>query len=50
MTGGCFRFRAGSAVLQAEPYVGGTFLLVNGGNVFAGSVELTIEALEDVFE
>ena len=34
-------------MLQAEPHVGGTFLLMNGDNVFAGSVESAIEAVEE---
>ena len=37
----------GHAVLQAEPHVDGTFLLVNGDNVFAGSVEPAIEAVAE---
>jgi len=31
--------------LQAEPHVDGTFLLVNGDNVFAGSVAPAIAAI-----
>jgi len=41
------RLGLGHAVLQAEPHVDGTFLLVNGDNVFAGCVAPAIEALED---
>jgi len=51
----------GHAVLQAEPHVDGDFLLVNGDNVFAGSVGPAVErarnddvdavlAVEDVSE
>ena len=40
------RLGLGHAVLQAEPHVDGTFLLVNGDNVFAGSVAPAIEAVE----
>jgi glucose-1-phosphate thymidylyltransferase len=36
----------GHAVLQAEPHVDGTFLLLNGDNVFAGGVEPAIAAVE----
>ncbi|WP_066414402.1 sugar phosphate nucleotidyltransferase [Halorubrum aethiopicum] len=36
----------GHAVLQAEPHVDGTFLLVNGDNVFAESVEPAVAAVE----
>ncbi len=32
-------------MLQAEPHVDGAFLLVNGDNVFAGSVEPAVEAV-----
>ena len=39
------RLGLGHAVLQAEPHVDGTFLLVNGDNVFAGSVEPAVEAV-----
>ena len=35
----------GHAVLQAEPHVDGTFLLVNGDNVFAGSVAPAVAAV-----
>jgi len=38
------RLGLGHAVLQAEPHVDGTFLVVNGDNVFSGSVAPTIEA------
>jgi glucose-1-phosphate thymidylyltransferase len=38
------RLGLGHAVLQAEPHVDGPFLLVNGDNVFAGSVEPAVEA------
>nr|WP_237561659.1 sugar phosphate nucleotidyltransferase [Halorubrum halophilum] len=41
------RLGLGHAVLQAEQHVDGTFLLVNGDNVFAGSVEPAIEAVEE---
>ncbi|MDB9235686.1 nucleotidyltransferase family protein [Halorubrum ezzemoulense] len=34
----------GHAVLQAEPHVDGTFLFLNGDNVFAGSVAPAVEA------
>jgi glucose-1-phosphate thymidylyltransferase len=37
----------GHAVLQAEPYVDGTFLLVNGDNVLAESVAPAVEAVEE---
>ena len=37
------RLGLGHAVLQAEPHVDGTFLLVNGDNVFRGSVAPAIE-------
>jgi glucose-1-phosphate thymidylyltransferase len=40
------RLGLGHAVLQAEPHVDGTFLLVNGDNVFAGSVAPAVEAVE----
>jgi glucose-1-phosphate thymidylyltransferase len=36
----------GHAVLQAEPYVDGTFLLVNGDNVFPRSVEPAVAGVE----
>ena len=36
----------GHAVLQAKPYVDGTFLLVNGDNVFVGSVEPAVAGVE----
>ncbi|OYR69605.1 sugar nucleotidyltransferase [Halorubrum ezzemoulense] len=39
------RLGLGHAVLQAEPHVDGTFLLVNGDNVFAGSVAPAIAAV-----
>lgn len=35
------------AVLRAEPHVDGTFLLVNGDNVFAGSVAPAVAAAEE---
>ena len=38
------RLGLGHAVLQAELYVDGTFLLLNGDNVFAGSVVPAVEA------
>ncbi|OYR83514.1 sugar nucleotidyltransferase [Halorubrum ezzemoulense] len=38
------RLGLGHAVLQAEPHVDGTFLLVNGDNVFVGSVAPAVEA------
>ena len=41
------RLGLGHAVLQAEPHVDGTFLLVNGDNVFAGSVAPAVEAVEE---
>ena len=34
-------------MLQAKPHVDGTFLLVNGDNVFAGSVAPAVEAAEE---
>jgi glucose-1-phosphate thymidylyltransferase len=40
------RLGLGHAVVQAEPHVDGTFLLVNGDNVFAGSVAPAVEAVE----
>ncbi|TKX48505.1 nucleotidyltransferase family protein [Halorubrum sp. SD690R] len=39
------RLGLGHTVLQAEPHVDGTFLLVNGDNVFAGSVAPAVEAI-----
>jgi glucose-1-phosphate thymidylyltransferase len=39
------RLGLGHAVLQAEPHVDGPFLLVNGDNVFAGSVAPAVEAV-----
>ena len=41
------RLGLGHAVLQAEPHVDGTFLLVNGDNVFAGSVAPAVAAAEE---
>ena len=41
------RLGLGHAVLQAEPHVDGTFLLVNGDNVFAGSVAPAVNAIEE---
>ncbi|WP_017342232.1 sugar phosphate nucleotidyltransferase [Halorubrum sp. T3] len=41
------RLGLGHAVLQAEPHVDGTFLLVNGDNVFAGSVEPAVAAVRE---
>ena len=41
------RLGLGHAVLQAEPHVDGTFLLVNGDNVFAGSVAPALTAVEE---
>ncbi|WP_245779339.1 sugar phosphate nucleotidyltransferase [Halorubrum sodomense] len=41
------RLGLGHAVLQAEPHVDGTFLLVNGDNVFAGSVAPAVEAVAE---
>jgi glucose-1-phosphate thymidylyltransferase len=41
------RLGLGHAVLQAEPHVDETFLLLNGGNVFAGSVDPAVEAVEE---
>ena len=41
------RLGLGHAVLQAEPHVDGTFLLLNGDNVFAGSVAPAIEAVAE---
>ena len=40
------RLGLGHAVVQAEPHIDGTFLLVNGDNVFAGSVAPAVEAVE----
>jgi glucose-1-phosphate thymidylyltransferase len=40
------RLGLGHAVLQAEPHVDGTFLLVNGDNVFAGSVAPAVAGVE----
>jgi glucose-1-phosphate thymidylyltransferase len=37
----------GHAVVQSEPHLDGTFLLVNGDNIFSGSVELAVEAVEE---
>ncbi|QUO47721.1 sugar phosphate nucleotidyltransferase [Halorubrum ruber] len=42
------RLGLGHAVLQAEPHVGETFLLVNGDNVFGGSVAPVVTAVEEV--
>ena len=39
------RLGLGHAVLRAEPHVDGTFLLVNGDNVFAGSVSPAVAAV-----
>jgi len=39
------RLGLGHAVLQAEPHVDGTFLLLNGDNIFSGSVEPAVEAV-----
>jgi len=36
----------GHAVLQAEPHVGGDFLLLNGDNVFADSVAPAVERVQ----
>ncbi|KOX95890.1 sugar phosphate nucleotidyltransferase [Halorubrum tropicale] len=41
------RLGPGHAVLQAEPHVDGTFLLVNGDNVFGGSVAPAVTAVEE---
>jgi glucose-1-phosphate thymidylyltransferase len=41
------RLGLGHAVLQAEPHVDGTFLLVNGDNVFSGSVAPAVAAAEE---
>ncbi|OSO97487.1 sugar nucleotidyltransferase [Halorubrum ezzemoulense DSM 17463] len=41
------RLGLGHAVLQAEPHVDGTFLLVNGDNIFAGSVAPAVTAVEE---
>ena len=41
------RLGLGHAVLQAEPHVDGTFLLVNGDNVFTGSVEPAVAAVKE---
>jgi glucose-1-phosphate thymidylyltransferase len=41
------RLGLGHAVLQAQPHVDGTFLLVNGDNVFAGSVAPAVAAVEE---
>jgi glucose-1-phosphate thymidylyltransferase len=41
------RLGLGHAVLQAEPHVDGTFLLVNGDNVFSGSVAPAIAAVAE---
>jgi glucose-1-phosphate thymidylyltransferase len=41
------RLGLGHAVLQAEPHVDGTFLLVNGDNIFSGSVEPAVGAIEE---
>jgi glucose-1-phosphate thymidylyltransferase len=35
------------AALQAEPHVDGTFLLLNGDNVFSGSVAPAVNAVEE---
>jgi NDP-sugar pyrophosphorylase family protein len=40
------RLGLGHAVLQAEPHIDGSFLLVNGDNVLAGSVEPAIAAAD----
>ena len=39
------RLGLGHSVLQAEPHIDGTFLLVNGDNVFAESVAPAVEAV-----
>ncbi|MDB9249113.1 sugar phosphate nucleotidyltransferase [Halorubrum ezzemoulense] len=39
------RLGLGHAVFQVEPHVDGTFFLLNGDNVFAGSVEPAVEAV-----
>jgi glucose-1-phosphate thymidylyltransferase len=41
------RLGLGHAVLQAEPHVDGPFLLVNGDNVFSGSIKPAVEAVEE---
>ncbi|ELZ50774.1 sugar nucleotidyltransferase [Halorubrum coriense DSM 10284] len=41
------RLGLGHAVVQVEPYVDGTFLLVNGDNVFGGSVAPAIAAVAE---
>ncbi|MDB9281513.1 nucleotidyltransferase family protein [Halorubrum ezzemoulense] len=41
------RLGLGHAVVQAEPHVDGTFLLVNGDNVFAGSVAPAVAAVAE---
>ena len=41
------RLGLGHAVLQAEPHVDGAFLLVNGDNVFTGSVASAVEVLRE---
>ena len=38
------RLGLGHAVLQAEPHIDGSFLLLNGDNVFAGSVGPAVSA------
>ncbi len=40
------RLGLGHAVLQAEPHVEGTFLLLNGDNVFAGSVAPAVAGVD----
>jgi glucose-1-phosphate thymidylyltransferase len=41
------RLGLGHAVLQAEPHVDGTFLFVNGDNVFSASVAPAVEAVAE---
>jgi glucose-1-phosphate thymidylyltransferase len=41
------RLGLGHAVVQAEPHVDGTFLLVNGDNIFAESVAPAVTAVEE---
>ena len=41
------RLGLGHAVLQAAPHVDGTFLLVNGDNIFSGSVAPAVAAVEE---
>lgn len=42
------RLGLGHAVLQAEPHIDGSFLLLNGDNVFAGSVAPAVAAADAV--